>query len=192
MRKAHVRLLRVSPAGQLVAAPCRLRASNVCAQTPAVVSDTMKTRLGERRSPAAEADAAIDQTDPFAVPVATRRREIKGSATIVALCGAWLLVSPIVLPYETGDAVWNPVLAGVAIMLLALVRVTVGIWHSWISWLNAILGAWIIASAFWLADSPAASWNQAAVGGAIIVLALLSGGATDAARRQSRDSSSRR
>lgn len=66
---------------------------------------------------------------------------------------------------------------------------TIGIRQSWISWLNLIVGAWLVTTALWLADSAAASWNGAAVGGAIILLELLGGGATAAARRASRDSS---
>ncbi len=48
----------------------------------------MKARLGAKRTRREEADAAIDQTDPFAVPLATRRHEIKGSTTLVALSAA--------------------------------------------------------------------------------------------------------
>ncbi len=127
-------------------------------------------------------DADIDETDPFAVPPVTRRHEIEGSTTLAALLAAWLLASPFVLPYEAGDDVVVPVLTATAILLLAILRLTSGIRRSWISWLNAVMGAWLMTTAFWLSDSAAATWNHAVVGAAITVLAVLSGGATDAAR----------
>jgi hypothetical protein len=34
----------------------------------------------------------------------------------------------------------------------------------WVSWLNAASGAWLFASAFWLADSSAASWDVGFLG----------------------------
>ena len=131
-----------------------------------------------------EADAELDRRDPAAVPAATARQEIVGAGGAVLLAGSWLIVSPYVLSYEAGDAAWNPILVGSIILLLALARVTFAIWLSWISWLNVALGSWLVISALWLAESATARWNEAIAGTAVVMLAGLSGGATDAARRR--------
>ncbi|HEV2059886.1 MAG TPA: SPW repeat protein [Solirubrobacteraceae bacterium] len=98
--------------------------------------------------------------------------------------GAWLIVSPYVLSYDGRDAPWNPILAGILILLLALARLTFAVWVSWISWINVALGTWLLGTSAWLAESSAARWNEAVVGGLVIVLALLAGGATPVARRR--------
>lgn len=130
------------------------------------------------------ADAELDRLDPAAVPRATIRQEILGAGGVVLLAGAWLIVSPYVLAYDGRDAAWNPTLVGILILLLALARVTFAAWVSWISWINVALGAWLLGTSAWLAESSAARWNEAVVGALVIVLALLGGGATDAARRR--------
>lgn len=118
------------------------------------------------------------------MPPATRRQEIVGAGGLVLLVAAWLIVSPYVLSYEPGDPSWNPILAGSIVLLLALARLTVAIWLSWLSWLHVALGAWLASSALWLEKSATAGWNEALAGTVLVVLGVLGGGATDAARRR--------
>ena len=136
------------------------------------------------RQPAVEAE--LDRRDPAAVPRATWRQEIMGAGALMLLVGGWLIVSPYVLAYEPADAAWSPTLAGIMIVLFTSARVTFAIWQSWFSWLNAALGAGLVLSALWLAESATARGNEAVGGAIVVVLALLSGGASDQARRRLR------
>ena len=107
-----------------------------------------------------------------------------GASAVMLLIGGWLIVSPYVLAYEPADAAWSPTLAGIMIVLVTSTRVTRAIGRSWISWLNTALGAGLVLSALWLAESAVARGNEAVAGAIVVVLALLSGGASDQARRR--------
>jgi hypothetical protein len=81
------------------------------------------------------------------------------------LVGIWLILSPFLLPYSSADPAWRDVLLGAVIATLALLRITTLLWESWMSWINVALGAFLIISTFWLAESDAATWNGALAGG---------------------------
>jgi SPW repeat len=112
-------------------------------------------------------------------------RDARGGATAAGLLnllvGLWLIASPFVLGYVAGDSRLDPMIVGVLVAFLALMRI--GAWRvSWLSWLNVAAGAWLFASGFWLAESSAASWNAWIFGLAVIVLALVSIDASEEAR----------
>jgi hypothetical protein len=136
------------------------------------------------RQPAIEAE--LDRRDPAAVPGATWRQEIMSAGGLMLLVGGWLIVSPFVLGYQPADAGWSPTFAGIMIVLFTSTRLTFAIWQSWISWLNVALGAGLVLSALWLAESATARGNEAVAGAIVVVLSLLSGGASDQARRRAR------
>jgi SPW repeat len=86
------------------------------------------------------------------------------------LLGIWVLVSPFVLAFHSSKAVWSNVITGVIVGILALVRWSM---HQpgW-SWLNLMLGIWLVVSPFVLFASGAAMWNNVIVGIIIAALAL--------------------
>ena len=94
------------------------------------------------------------------------------SAVLVA--GWWLLGSPFILGYGSDAALANDVACGAAIVLLSLVRLLVTPAGAFVSGVNAVIGAWTITAAFWLAESATARWNEAIVGGAVLLLATVS------------------
>lgn len=96
-----------------------------------------------------------------------------------------LTISPWIVGYEDGDAIWNPIAFGALVALIATVRLAVAEWQSWLSWVNAAIGAWLLASAFWLADSTEASWNVGIVGAIVFVAAVVSATASDDGKRRS-------
>ena len=125
----------------------------------------------------------IDQPDPGAVPPATWRQEIRGASGITFLVGLWLILSPFVLTYSSGDPALQQVVVGTAIAIIAWFRTASPRLKSWLSWANAALGAWLLVSASWFAESSTAALNEGVTGGFVLVLAVLSGSATDSARR---------
>lgn len=128
----------------------------------------------------------FDRRDPYAVPPASRRTEILASGALNVLLGGWLAASPIVLGYDAGDPRRHDILLGLAIATIAAVSVGRRPWRAWTGWLNAGLGLWLFAAAFWAAESAAAAWNEAIVGALVAALASIAASATEQAQRAAR------
>ena len=88
------------------------------------------------------------------------------------LLGVWLILSPWILGFSPEmTAMWNAVLVGAVIALLALS--TLVNFRKWEEWAGILLGLWLIASPWVLgfaATLSAATWNFVAVG--ILAIAL--------------------
>lgn len=102
------------------------------------------------------------------------RQEAVTASGVNILAGGWLIVSPFALAYTAGDAIWNPVVVGVIVLLLALARVLGNARTSWFSGLNAAAGTWLLISAFWLTASHTAVWNTWFTGVVVLVMAIWS------------------
>lgn len=95
---------------------------------------------------------------------------------LVAVTGLWELVSPFILGYSAITvAMWNAVIVGVVLILLAgwaALSQEVSTDRT-LDWINAILGFWLVVSPFVLGYSASmvALWNSAIVGIVVIVLA---------------------
>ena len=124
----------------------------------------------------------LERRDPHALPRLSRRAEVRAAGTANLAIGLWLLVSPLVLDYGAGDPRVHDALAGAAIAVLAVTRLTTGWWSPALSWVNVLIGFWLVAAAFWLAESAAAAWNEAASGAVVAALASVSAWATTVAR----------
>ncbi len=110
---------------------------------------------------------------------------------VVAILGIWELLAPFILSYskvqkaaegaqkaaalpKTGNAMWDAIIIGIVLLIVgawAALSNSVGLIKS-LSWLNAILGLWLIIAPFTLGYSKLASamWNDVVIG--IIVLVV--------------------
>jgi len=96
------------------------------------------------------------------------------------LLGLWLVVSVFLWPHTSAQGA-NAVLCGIACMALT----TVGLYFEPARYICAGLGAWIFLSTFLLASSSRATvWNNAVVGIAVFVTALVAGGPDEIRRRE--------
>lgn len=102
------------------------------------------------------------------------------------LLGMWLVISPAILDYAPGDAIWNPAFFGSSLAVLAGIRVF-SRRRGWLSLVNAAIGAWLFSTAFWLAESDQAFWNALLCGAAVFALALLSAFVTHSAKTSGGD-----
>lgn len=96
--------------------------------------------------------------------------DTRSLAGINFILGIWLLISPWVLNYMSSGQKWNTFGFGVAIAVLAAIRYVFPS-QTWASWLNGVIGLWMIISP-WAVNTAqtAAYWNNVIVG---IVLAVL-------------------
>ena len=100
------------------------------------------------------------------------------------LAGFWLAFSPWVLGFSASHPTgrWNDLILGIAIGVFALFSGAVALRVAWLSWLNALLGAWVMVSPWVLGfhTSEAAVWNNILLGLAVIVLACWGALSTEA------------
>jgi hypothetical protein len=99
-----------------------------------------------------------------------RERSASGNSWVNIVLGIWVIISPFVFGVHSPNAVWSNVVAGVLVGILALLRWSM---HQpgW-SWLNLILGIWLVISPFVLFISGAAMWNNVILGIIVAALAL--------------------
>ncbi len=93
----------------------------------------------------------------------------------VAVFGVWEVLAPFILGYTAAKAaLWDAIIVGLALVIL-------GVWAAsskteetlkTLSWVNAILGIWLILAPFLLSYSgtTAALWNDIIVGVVELVL----------------------
>jgi hypothetical protein len=72
----------------------------------------------------------------------------RAGSVLNLLAGIWLIISPWVVGFTaTPVAVWNTVILGIVILVLAAARLgSVG--TTGLSWINLLLGIWLIISPF--------------------------------------------
>jgi len=114
----------------------------------------------------------------MAMALEQARMNVRWASGLDMVTGIWLLVAPFVLGYASvGSALWNSVIAGVAVALLAASRETrEGVRQAAPSWINAAVGVWLLIAPFALGFSGVteAFWNHMVVGVAVIAFALWS------------------
>ena len=100
----------------------------------------------------------------------TPERSRDGSSWINILLSIWVIVSPFVLASHSSKTIWNNVVAGAVVGILALLRW--GMHQTGWSWLSLILGMWLVISPFVLFLSGPAMWNNVILGVIIAAFAL--------------------
>jgi hypothetical protein len=92
------------------------------------------------------------------------------------ILGIWVLISPFVLSLILPRMIWNNVVIGIVVGILAIIRANARNHPGW-SWLNVILGIWLIISPFVFGlVTGAGMWNNIVLG--IIIAALALGNAS--------------
>jgi hypothetical protein len=156
--------------------------------------------VSKQRRPADGVPVLVDEplgdpSDPRDTPPPSQRPGLRGTIVTASglnvLAGIWLVVAPFVLGYRSGDPLWNDIVFGAIIALLALVRASSayrssGRSASVLSWLNGLIGAWLVISAFWLDASGTAAINDIVLGLAVLILGLLSAMSADELRGRRR------
>lgn len=128
----------------------------------------------------------------MAIALQAARQQVVWTSGINVVLGLWLVIAPFLLGYSgLTAALWNDVLIGALIAILAGIRTAKPLQQEGISWTNVVLGAWLIVAPFVLgygaaqAESAArvAQSNDIIVGLVVVVLASWSGIASKAGKR---------
>jgi hypothetical protein len=93
-----------------------------------------------------------------------------------SLAGIWLIMAPFLLGYsELAEPTWNDILVGVAVVILAGVKLSKPLSAAGISWVNVILGVWLIIAPFVLQyEVQNAMWNDIILGCIIAICGIWS------------------
>ena len=98
------------------------------------------------------------------------------------IAGLWLVLAPFILNY-TGSPRVNDIVVGLIVAVVGVIRTLAVERTAWISWVNIILGIWLIVAPFFLGYSGVSSalWNDVILG---IIVAALSGWSYGASMRR--------
>ncbi len=96
---------------------------------------------------------------------------------VIAVAGVWEVLAPFILSYsQTKTAMWDAMIIGI---VLAVLGAWAGLANETktvkaLSWVNAVLGLWLVIAPFILAYSgvAAAMWNDIIVGIIVVVLGV--------------------
>ena len=81
----------------------------------------------------------------MATTIQRMRETVQWTSGINIVAGLWLIIAPFVLGYEgIQAALWNDVLVGIIVAAFAVARVARPLMNPSLSWLNALLGLWLI------------------------------------------------
>jgi hypothetical protein len=103
----------------------------------------------------------------------TTTGQVKIASGLNVLLGIWLFIAPFLLGYsDVAAALWNDIIVGAIVLILAGIRVWKPMHNRWLSWTNVLLGIWLAIAPFILGytEITAALWNDIIVGVAIIIL----------------------
>lgn len=103
-----------------------------------------------------------------------QRTYMRTAGSLDILVGIWLIVSPFLLGYSgNSTALWNDIITGAAVIIFSATQ-TAGASRrvTWPSWVNLLIGIWLVLAPFALGYSAAtvAMWNEIISG--IIIIAL--------------------
>jgi peptidoglycan/LPS O-acetylase OafA/YrhL len=95
---------------------------------------------------------------------------------ILFVLGIWLMLGPFYFRYGNVQSHTAEAIAGWFTMIFSVYRIGHPSFSAWISWINFVIGAWLIASPFMFKYSGlhGPTINDIAIGVAMIVLAVIS------------------
>ena len=113
-------------------------------------------------------------------PRQTSGTDARTFSALNILLGLWLAFSPFFFlgTDASGTLLMNNLIVGLVIGVIALVRTVAPSRMSGLEWFNAILGAWLIISPFFIAYSTGLFWSTILSGFVVMVLAVSSAQAT--------------
>lgn len=110
-------------------------------------------------------------------PTRAAGSQIMAASGVNLLAGIWLIIAPFLLGYsDQASPLWNDIIVGVLIAAMAGARVAGAFRAPSLSWVNVILGGWLIIAPFLLGYSDDANplWNDIIVGIVVVLFGIWS------------------
>lgn len=105
--------------------------------------------------------------------------QVKLASGLNVIAGIWEILAPFILGYSGFvTPTTNAIIVGLIVAVLAAIRFLGAYSAAWMSWLNAVLGVWLIVAPFILGYGNPARTNDIIVGIVIAVLGAWSALAT--------------
>ena len=112
----------------------------------------------------------------------TDTSQVRVASGLNFLAGIWIIISAWVYGaiYTSGSA-WNSIIVGIVVAVLAAIRFFAPRSAVGLSWINALLGIWIIISPWvfgYASTNTARMWNSVIFGIIVLILGVWSAAAT--------------
>ncbi len=105
------------------------------------------------------------------------RTDVIWAAVMNLLAGAWLVGAPHALGYsDVTDALWNDMIIGLAVVIVAVIRILTPARSRWLSLINVVLALWLFAAplVFEHEAGSAELWNDLVLGAIILIESSIS------------------
>jgi membrane-bound ClpP family serine protease len=98
-----------------------------------------------------------------------RVTQVRWMSGLDIVLGVWILISPWVLNFSTSASKVNSTIFGAAIIIFGLIREAAPRLN-WSSWINFLVGIWLVVSPFILQLNGAAAYLNLIIVGAIVTI----------------------
>jgi hypothetical protein len=97
--------------------------------------------------------------------------QVRLASGLNVVMGIWEILAPFILGYSSASVpTTNAIIVGLIVTVLAAIRFFGAYRAAWLSWVNAVLGVWLIVAPFILGYAGNARTNDIIVG--VIIAAL--------------------
>jgi hypothetical protein len=120
----------------------------------------------------------------MATTVNNHRNQVQIASGLNVLAAVWLFISAFTV-YAHSSMMTNNVILGICVAVLAVIRASGAYDQAWLSWVNALLGVWVVVSPWAVmgtgpnGPTQAMIINNCITGGVVIALACWSALATN-------------
>lgn len=114
-------------------------------------------------------------------PRSDRETASTGLSVLNLIAAIWVILCPFFLSFTGPALIWNNVVLGIIVLILAGVRASNPMANVEASWINALFAIWLIISPFVLLvvpRNPVPVWNNVILGIIVLVLSVGSAMAT--------------
>ncbi|MBU6389453.1 SPW repeat protein [Patescibacteria group bacterium] len=115
---------------------------------------------------------------PTTMHLPQARMQVRTASGLDVVAGLWLIAAPFIFNYSVnGGSTTNDIIVGIVVLVLAATQAAGENYRmSWPSWVNVLLGIWLIIAPFALSypSGSAAMWNDIVLGIVVGILALVS------------------
>ena len=101
------------------------------------------------------------------------KQNVKTANWLIVIAGIWLIIAPFILGFRGTLLSMNDVITGIVIAMISLIAIGMPEESSWMNWISAILGIWILITAFLMTSiGIAGMWNNLVIGAITVALGI--------------------